>query len=51
VPVLGNLFSAEEKGGGGLFAWTYKVKGALAPVILRKIFQLDGGDKTKQDQQ
>jgi len=63
VPVLGNLFSAGEKG-GGLFAWTYKVKGALddadvsvnpvsalAPGILRKIFQLDGGEKNKQDKQ
>lgn len=53
VPVLGNLFSSGEKG-GGLFAWTFKVTGdiddpdvninpvsALAPGVLRRIFQLD----------
>ena len=52
VPILGQLFSGGEKG-GGLFAWTYDVTGdlddakvsvnpvsALAPGVLRKIFQL-----------
>lgn len=56
VPILGNLFSAGEKG-GGLFAWTYTVKGnlddadvsvnpvsALAPGVLRKLFQIGDGD-------
>lgn len=57
VPILGTLFSAGEKG-GGLFAWTYTVKGdlddadvsvnpvsALAPGVLRKLFQI-GDEET-----
>ncbi len=57
VPILGQLFSAGEKG-GGLFAWTYNVTGnlddpdvgvnpvsALAPGIFRRIFQLKPEEK------
>ncbi|MDV7339421.1 DUF3971 domain-containing protein [Terasakiella sp. A23] len=57
VPILGNLFSGGEKG-GGLFAWTYQVTGslddpdvsvnpvsALAPGFLRRLFQLGDGDQ------
>jgi hypothetical protein len=53
VPILGKLFSAEEKG-GGLFSWTFDVSGnlddpkvsvnpvsALAPGVFRKLFQSD----------
>ena len=62
VPILGNLFSAGEKG-GGLFAWTYKVTGslddpdvsvnpvsALAPGVLRKLFQIGDGVDPKVEQ-
>ncbi|WP_135078673.1 AsmA-like C-terminal region-containing protein [Terasakiella sp. SH-1] len=58
VPLLGNLFTAGEKG-GGLFAWTFDVTGdlddpkvsvnpvsALAPGFLRRLFQLE---KPQQD--
>lgn len=58
VPILGKLFSAEEKG-GGLFAWTFDVTGnlddakvsvnpisALAPGFLRGLFQ---GNPSKEE--
>lgn len=57
VPLLGQIFSGGEKG-GGLFAWTYNVTGSLedpdvnvnpvsglAPGFLRKLFQLGDTDE------
>lgn len=57
VPLLGQIFSGGEKG-GGLFAWTYNVTGSLedpdvsvnpvsglAPGFLRRLFQLGDTDE------
>lgn len=59
VPVIGNLFTSGERG-GGLFAWTYEIRGdlddpkvsvngvsALAPGLLRRLFSRDPAAEQK----